>query len=145
MTDDLDSLPLAARLKRTDFSAASRVRLSLRRRLLSGGPVGPSWTPVPAARLAFGAAMLLAVLLVPQRERLRGFLAASAAHAGADEPLPVLSGTFGPTPGADTRHPIVVSPVVVGPRGLSMEAGGLLIVLERRPISIEDIFERRKS
>lgn len=143
MTDDLDSLPLAGRLKRTDFSAASRVRLSLRKRLLSGGPVGPAWTPVPA-RLAFGAALLLAVLLVPQRERLRDFLADSAAYAGADDPLPVLSGTFGPTPGADTRHPIVVAPVVVGPRGLSMEADGLMIVLERRAVSIKDIFERRK-
>lgn len=131
--ENLEDLPLAARLSRTDFSAASRVKASLRARLLRKERGEQRWPGVPHARWAFTMALLVIALLSPVRTRVRDLLM-STASGTEDLPLPVLSGTFGPTPGADTRHPIVISPVRVTPRGLSLEGEDFVVVFERRSL-----------
>lgn len=131
--ENLEDLPLAGRLSRMDLSAASRVKSSLRARLLRKERGEEAWQGVPHARLAFSLALLALALLSPLRTRFRDLLVSTAAGT-EDRPLPVLSGTFGPTPGADTSSPFVTTPVRVTKTGLRLEGEDFVIVFERRSL-----------
>jgi hypothetical protein len=68
MSDQEDFERLSRRLAGTDFSADSRIRASLRAKLLRRGPRS---LPVRVAPLAFAFAAAALVVLFPLRERLR--------------------------------------------------------------------------
>jgi len=184
MSDELES-----RLAKTDFSADSRVRASLRARLLSRG-AAPRFAPsrVAVLSLAFAAAALL--VLYPLRGRLRRPAEVSVASsvvlppaAPAPAPprpapaertafprgengLPVLPGVLAARRGAAPESPLysrAVGRVVdvrrvdrvidVRPGVVVREKDAVAVVwvfggatyrLERRRVTLQDIFETRR-
>lgn len=144
--DELDAFE--RRLAAADFSADSRVRESLRARLL--GKKAPSrapWAP-RAVRVAVFAAALLAVLFPALRRTLRAG-PEEAAYPRGPEGLPVLPGRF-----ASGASPAAAAPVFASARGRELllkdgkavewELEGASYRLETRRIEPEEIFEKSR-
>lgn len=119
---------LERRLLETDFSAESRVRQSLRRRLLVGrGPVRP--------RLAFAFAAAFALCLAPFHGKIRGLI------VGADHPPQLIGIGFASIPGSPFVTAAVTTVNQDGRRAVVWELDGRRIALESRPVTNADIFE----
>ena len=136
--------PLERDLARADFSAESRVRASLRARLLRESP--PLRRSVALRpRLALSLAALVLVLVLPFSMIWRG--AGKLSYPRGSLGLPVLPGQF-PAGGAGARPEIFETARGVvsgeGGRRVSWELGGDTFVLESRRIALDEIFARRQ-
>ncbi|MBI3507563.1 MAG: hypothetical protein HY059_22230 [Proteobacteria bacterium] len=148
---------LEQRLASIDFSGESRVRDSLRARLLAPGrdrraEPAPVFIPL---RLGFALAALAVALLAPvRRDALRLF--GSEGLSRGPNGLPVLTGTLPVRHAMRERsllmtlpavHPMVTAQaeVVRTPRGsaLRWRLPGAVVTLERRTTSLEELFEKR--
>lgn len=173
MSDQQDFESLSRRLQAADFSADSRVRETLRARLL-GRRAAPRFSPARTAALAlaFGAAALL--ILFPLRSRLRRpsetMIATSVvlpraprllparrtAFPRGEHGLPVLPGVLAETAGSP-ESPLssrAVDRVIDVRRGVVVrekdsnavvwEFDGATYRLETRRVALEDLFETRR-
>jgi len=140
--NDPEARELAERLARTDFSADSRVRASLRARLLAGRGAERPGRFRPAAALAFAAALV--VFALP-------FLTKEPAEPGPSFPrgeqgLPVLPGRLSAAaaaaPPVFETAPARVVERADGRRSLSWSVGGATYVFESRRATLDDIFQR---
>jgi hypothetical protein len=144
--EDLDALE--RRLAAADFSTDSRIRESLRARLLKKAP---SRLPAPsrALRVAVFAACLIAVLSPALWRALRNSEEDSSTHAyprGA-EGLPVLPGSFAPSASPDGAAPVFEVArgreiILKDGKAVEWQLEGASYRLETRRIAPEDLFEK---
>lgn len=147
MNDDLDRDPeaaeLAKRLARTDFSADSRVRLSLRARLLSRG----SERPTPAFRYAAAVCMAAGLLVLGYPLTRPRTAPAARRYARGENGLPVMPGRLleaGGPGGALVQTAVASVAETAGRRSISWTLDGATYVLETRRTSLDEIFEKPK-
>lgn len=156
MSGDSGFDALSRRLAKLDFSAESRVRESLRARLLAKKRSAGFGARPPAARAApLALALLALLLLLPHRAKL-GAPARNGAGLPRDElGLPILPGRL-PAGASGGEAPLIVvreidglielhaGRVVPTERGSAVlwEHDGESYVLETRRISTSDLFEK---